>query len=77
MEAALRQEVLTLDVPLIGHVTLPGREHLLWYAGVATFAALEIIEWPVALLMAGAKALSDSHHHAVLREFGQALEAGV
>lgn len=76
VEAALRHEVVTLNVPLVGRVTLPGRDHLVWYAGLATFAALEIVDWPVALLMAAAKALSDSHHHELLREFGAALETG-
>ena len=74
IEAALRHQTVTLRVPLVGPVTLPSRAHLIWYGGVAAFVALEIVEWPTALLMACAKALSDSQHHQVLREVGDALE---
>jgi hypothetical protein len=77
VDAALRHQTVTLTVPVIGRVTLPGRAHLIWYAGVGTLAVFEVIEWPIAFLMGVAKALSDSRHHEVLREFGNALEAGV
>jgi hypothetical protein len=77
IEAALRQQTVTLRMPVVGRVTLPGRDHLIWYTVLAAFVAFEAIEWPAALLLAVAKALSDSTHHQVLRGFGEALEAGV
>jgi hypothetical protein len=47
-----------------------------WYAGVATLAVLEVVEWPVAIVMVTAKALADSTHHQLVSQFGQALEKG-
>lgn len=76
IEAAVRHETVTVTLPLVGPVTLPSGPHMAWYAGVATLAVLEIVEWPVAILMATAKALADSRHHRLLSEFGEALEEG-
>jgi hypothetical protein len=75
-EAAFRRETVTVQVPLLGRVTLPSGPHLAWYAGVMALVAVEVIEWPAALLMAVAKALADSRHHQLLQEFGEALESG-
>jgi hypothetical protein len=64
----------TLSLPVVGDVSLPPPEHLVWYAGVAALVALECVEWPVALLLATGKVLADNRHSAALREFGDALE---
>jgi hypothetical protein len=77
VEAALRRQTVTVVMPVVGEVTLLKPAHLVWYAGVTAFAALELIEWPTALLLVLAKALSDSEHHAFLRDCGEALEACV
>jgi hypothetical protein len=76
LQAACRRQTVTLQLPLVGKVTLPSGPHLAWYAGVMALAAVEVVEWPAALLMAVAKALADSRHHELLREFGDALESG-
>jgi hypothetical protein len=65
---------VSLDLPVVGHLDLPPLYHLGWYAGVATLAAIEIIEWPIAVILAAGKALADNHHSRVLVEFGEALE---
>jgi hypothetical protein len=67
---------VSLDLPLVGRVNLPPLYHLGWYAGLATLAAIEIIEWPIAALLAVGKALADNHHSRLLMEFGEALEEG-
>jgi hypothetical protein len=67
---------VSLDLPLVGHMNLPPLYHLGWYAGLATLAAVEIIEWPIAALLAVGKALADNHHSRLLVEFGEALEEG-
>jgi hypothetical protein len=41
---------------------------------VAALAALECIEWPVAVVLAVGKALADNQHSRLLVEFGEALE---
>jgi hypothetical protein len=53
---------------------LPPPEELAFLAGVGVLAALEIIEWPLALVLAVGHQLAHSHHGRVLREFGEALE---
>lgn len=65
---------ITLRLPAIGTVTLPPAHHLGWYAGVAALAAVECIEWPIALILAAGKALADNQHSKVLVQFGEALE---
>jgi hypothetical protein len=65
---------ITLRLPAIGTVTLPPAHHLGWYAGVAALAAVECIEWPIAVILAVGKALADNQHSKVLVEFGEALE---
>ena len=76
LQAAYRRQTVTVQVPLVGKVTLPSAPHLAWYAGVMALTAVEVVEWPAALLMVLAKALADSRHHELLREFGDALESG-
>jgi hypothetical protein len=77
IRAAMRHDLATVNVPVVGPVTLPGFAHLAWYAGVAALTVLEIVEPPVAALMVVAKALSDSRHHEMLRSFGEGVESGV
>ena len=71
----LHKHDVRLDVPLVGTVTLPPPEQLAFYAGVGTLAVLEIIEWPVALVLAAGHALAHNRHNQIINEFGEALEA--
>ncbi|HZR13273.1 MAG TPA: hypothetical protein VFC33_08485 [Acidimicrobiia bacterium] len=73
---AVRRINLDVHLPVIGEVVLPEPAHLAWYAGLATLAALEIVEWPIAVVLAIGKALADNHGNHALEEFGQALEEG-
>lgn len=61
-------------MPVVGEVTLPPASHLGWYAGVGVLVALEILEWPVAVVLAAGQALADNQHNRVLEDFGEALE---
>lgn len=72
-ERAVAHHNVTLD--LFGaHIELPPPEQLAFLAGVGALAVLEILEWPVALVLAVGHQLAQSHHSRVLREFGEALE---
>ncbi|GAA3787428.1 hypothetical protein ACFS5L_05210 [Streptomyces phyllanthi] len=53
---------------------LPPPEQLAFLGGVGALVCLEILEWPVALVLAVGHQLAHSHHGRVLREFGEALE---
>jgi hypothetical protein len=73
-EEALHENQTALHLPGVGDVSLPPLDHLAWYAGVATLTALELIEWPVALVLAAGKMLADNRSHRTLRSLGDALE---
>ncbi|WP_461065807.1 hypothetical protein [Streptomyces pseudoechinosporeus] len=72
-ERAVAHHTVTLDV-FGARLELPPPEQLAFLAGVGVLAALEILEWPVALVLAVGHQLAHSHHGRVLREFGEALE---
>ncbi|WP_208545430.1 hypothetical protein [Streptomyces sp. Tu 2975] len=72
-EHAVTHNAVTLDV-FGTRVELLPPEQLAFLAGVGVLAAAEIIEWPVALVLAVGHQLAHSHHGRVLREFGEALE---
>jgi hypothetical protein len=72
-ERAVTRNAVSLDV-FGARVELPPAEQLAFLAGVGVLAAVEIIEWPVALVLAVGHQLAHSHHGRVLREFGEALE---
>jgi hypothetical protein len=47
-----------------------------WYAGLAVMAAVEIIEWPLAILMMVGHEIAHRVHSKALREFAEGVEAG-
>ncbi|MFF9207758.1 MULTISPECIES: hypothetical protein [unclassified Streptomyces] len=72
-DRAVARNAVTLDVFGV-HIELPPPEQLAFLAGVGVLGALEVIEWPVALVLAVGHQLAHSHHGRMLREFGEALE---
>jgi hypothetical protein len=63
--------VLTVDKT---SVEAPPVEHLLYYAGLGTLAAIEVIEWPLAVLLMAGHALMDMTNRPGLHQLGEALE---
>ena len=47
-----------------------------WYAGLAVMAALEIIEWPLAIMMMLGHEIAHRVHNQALRDFAEGVEAG-
>ncbi|MEV0637175.1 hypothetical protein AB0I77_19915 [Streptomyces sp. NPDC050619] len=72
-EHAVAHNAVTLDV-FGARLELLPPEQLAFIAGLGALAAFEILEWPVALVLAVGHQLAHSHHGRVLREFGEALE---
>ncbi|MFJ8108974.1 hypothetical protein [Streptomyces sp. NPDC096132] len=72
-EQAIAHNTVTLDV-CGTRLELPPADHLAFLAGVAVLAAVDILEWPVALVLAVGHQLARNHHSKVLREFGEAME---
>jgi len=47
-----------------------------WYAGVTVMAILEMIEWPLAILMMLGHEIAHRSHSDALRDFAEGVEAG-
>jgi hypothetical protein len=73
--AAAERSVRHVDLPGLGKVAVPSADRLAFYAGVGVLAALGLIEWPVAAVIAGGPVLADQHMFSWLREVGEAAES--
>jgi hypothetical protein len=63
-----------VSLPVVGRVSLPRPEQLAFYGGLAALAAVQIIDWPVAVAITTGHVLASQHHNRVLEELGEALE---
>jgi hypothetical protein len=63
-----------VTLPVVGRVRVPHPEQLAYYGALAALAAVEIIDWPVALALAAGHALIEDQHNRVAQEIGEALE---
>jgi hypothetical protein len=64
----------TLELPVLGRVRIPRPEQLAFYGALGALAAVEIIEWPVALVLAAGHVLVQNEHSRVVQEIGEAME---
>ncbi len=64
----------TVELPVLGSVTLPPPDRLLFYAGLGVLAVLEVVEWPIALVVGVGHLLADQRHWRTGREVGEAME---
>ena len=60
-----------VNLPFMGQVTIPRPEQLAYYGGLAGLVALELIDWPVALVIATGHVLANNHHNRLLEELGE------
>ena len=67
-------ETFAVTLPVLGQVEIPRPEQLAYYGGLAALAALELIDWPVALVIAAGHVLASNHHNQILEELGEAIE---
>ena len=74
VEVVRKAESFSVDLPGIGKIPIPRPEQLAYLGGLAALAALEIIDWPVALAIGAGHALAQQHHNRVARELGEALQ---
>lgn len=64
-----------LKVPLLGtKLGFPGRGSVAWYVGLGVVTALEVIEWPVAVILATSHAIANHARDPAVRELGQGTE---
>jgi hypothetical protein len=67
-------ETFFVSVPVFGRVEIPRPEQLAYYGGLAALAAFELIDWPVAVVIAAGHILASNHHNKILEELGEAIE---
>ena len=67
-------ETFAVTLPVVGQVRIPRPDQLAYYVALAGLAALEIIDWPIALVIGAGHALAASQHHKVAQEIGEALQ---
>jgi hypothetical protein len=67
-------ESFIVNLPLLGKTEIPRPEQLAYYGGLAALAALELIDWPVAVVIAAGHLLASNHHNKILGELGEAIE---
>lgn len=74
---AIDEGCIKLDLQAIGlgQVSLPPLDHMAFYAGVGILAAVELVEWPVALVLTVGKVLADNRTNKTVRAFGRAFES--
>jgi hypothetical protein len=63
-----------VKLPIVGQLHVPRPEHLAYYGALGALAALELIEWPIALAIAAGHVLIENQHSQVARDVGEALE---
>jgi hypothetical protein len=61
-------------VPVLGRVTLPPPERLVYYGALGLLAVFELVEWPIALVIGTGHLLADQAHRRMVRGLGEALE---
>lgn len=49
-------------------------EQLAYFAGITVLAACELIEWPIAVVIAAGHVLTEQRRNKTLHAFGEALE---
>jgi hypothetical protein len=63
-----------VQVPVLGSVLLPPPEKLAYYVGLGLLAVLEVVEWPIALVIGTGHVLADQQHWRLGQGLGEALE---
>ena len=74
VEKVREGETFVVNVPVVGQLEIPRPEQLAYYGGLAALAAFELIDWPVALVIAAGHLLASNHHNKILEELGEAIE---
>ena len=74
VDRVLAAQGFAVDLPVIGRVRLPRPEQLAYYGALGALAAAEIIEWPVAVVLATGHWLMQDQHNRIAHEIGEALE---
>jgi hypothetical protein len=72
--AATARNSTRVDLPFVGTVALPPPQQLAYLGGIAALIALDVIEWPVGLVVAAGHVFAANTHNKIVQDFGDALE---
>ncbi|TCB92069.1 hypothetical protein E0H26_25120 [Micromonospora zingiberis] len=71
----LRAYTRRIDIPGLGEVAMPPPDKLAYYAGIGVLTALQVIEWPLALVITAGHLLADQHLSGLAKGIGEALQS--
>lgn len=71
----LRTYCRRVEVPLLGEMAVPPPDKVAYYAGLGVLAALQVIEWPLAVVITAGHLLADQHMSGLVKGVGEALES--
>ena len=74
LERVRRGQSFAVDLPVVGRVRIPHPEQLAYFGALGVLAAVEIIDWPIALAIAAGHVLMQNQHNRVVEGVGEALE---
>ncbi|RZT81826.1 hypothetical protein EV382_5121 [Micromonospora violae] len=63
-----------VQLPMLGEVAVPPPDKVAYYAGLGVLAALQVIEWPIAVVVTAGHLLADQHFSGLVRGVGEALQ---
>ncbi|MEV4117431.1 hypothetical protein [Micromonospora sp. NPDC049645] len=63
-----------VELPMLGEVAVPPPDKVAYYAGLGMLAALQVIEWPIAVVITAGHLLADQHFSGLVRGVGESLE---
>ncbi|GLZ56587.1 MULTISPECIES: hypothetical protein [Micromonospora] len=63
-----------VQLPMLGEVAVPPPDKVAYYAGLGVLAALQVIEWPIAVVITAGHLLADQHFSGLVRGVGEALQ---
>jgi hypothetical protein len=73
--AAVGRNLRRVRVPVVGDVVIPPPDRVAYYAGMGVLAAVGLIEWPLAVVVAAGHVLADQQVFSRLRGLGEAAES--
>ncbi|RFD25947.1 hypothetical protein MUBE_06980 [Mycobacterium uberis] len=71
VEKIRENQAWVMNFLLLGQTDIPQPEQLAYYGSLAALAAFELIDWPVALVIAAGHLLASNHHNRALKELDE------
>jgi hypothetical protein len=74
VERVREAQRFAVTLPIVGRVRIPRPEQVAYFGALGVLAAVEIIDWPIALAIAAGHVLVNNEHNRVAEQIGEALE---